>query len=278
MPLEKDSRKLRPKRETNVRSFEFKKEFKSPSRETAKKQLDNYLVSLGYTGSNDPNAPLYNLTQTANGNYIFRLDDSQDNEQAATKLGNYFKENPELRPLIPSEGDSIMEGKNGQRIRFTTTGPTGTNAISNNVTDIPDDGNSSIGDKAMVLSLGNGSQENVTNDAASIYMLENQNIPIDTTSTNIDSLNSTYTPISNPLEEISKKPVTIIPQTLPEQELQIQNIQFNIDIPIIDSNPLIEIETTQSVEEIDPVFAALDEAQDEELLVFNEESIEIGGN
>ena len=70
----------------------------------------------------------------------------------------------------------------------------------------------------MVLSLGNGSQENVTNDAASIYMLENQNIPIDTTSTNIDSLNSTYTPISNPLEEISKKPVTIIPQTLPEQE------------------------------------------------------------
>ena len=102
-------------------------------------------------------------------------------------------------------------------------------------------------------------------------------IPIDTTSTNIDSLNSTYTPISNPLEEISKKPVTIIPQTLPEQELQIQNIQFNIDIPIIDSNPLIEIETTQSVEEIDPVFAALDEAQDEELLVFNEESIEIGG-
>ena len=277
LPLEKDSRKLRSKRETNVRSFEFKKEFKSPSRETAKKQLDNYLVSLGYTGSNDPNAPLYNLTQTANGNYIFRLDDSQDNEQAATKLGNYFKENPELRPLIPSEGDSIMEGKNGQRIRFTTTGPTGTNAISNNVTDIPDDGNSSIGDKAMVLSLGNGSQENVTNDAASIYMLENQNIPIDTTSTNIDSLNSTYTPISNPLEEISKKPVTIIPQTLPEQELQIQNIQFNIDIPIIDSNPLIEIETTQSVEEIDPVFAALDEAQDEELLVFNEESIEIGG-
>ena len=273
LPLEKDSRKLRSKRETNVRAFEFKKEFKSPSRETAKKQLDNYLASLGYTGSNDPNAPLYNLTQTANGDYIFRLDDTQDNEQAAIKLGNYFKENPELRPLIPSEGDSIMEGKNGQRIRFTTTGPTGTNVISNNVTDTPDDGNANIGDKAMVLSLGNGSQENITNDAASIYMLENQSIPIDATSTNIDSLNSTYTPLSNPLEEISKKPVTIIPQTLPEQELQIQNIQFNIGTSIIDSNPVTE--STQSVEETDPVFAALNEAQDEGLLIYSSSTYSI---
>lgn len=267
LPLEKDSKKLRSKREPNIKTFEFKREFKSPSRETARKQLDNYLRNLGYTsGVNDPNAPVYDLFQTADGGYVFRLDDSQDNEQAAVKLGNYFKENPELKPLTPSEGDSIMEGKNGQRIRFTTTGPTGTNAISNNVTDTPDDGNPSIGDKAMVLSLGNGSQENVTNDAASIYMLENQSIPIDATSTNIDSLNSTYTPQPKPLEAISKKPAVIIPQSKPEQELQIQNIQFDFGTAV-DSSPITEI--TKSIEETDPVFAALDEAQDEGLLVYS---------
>lgn len=278
LPLEKDSKKLRSKREPNVKAFEFKREFKSPSRETARKQLDNYLRNLGYTsGVNDPNAPVYDLFQTADGGYVFRLDDSQDNEQVAVKLGNYFKENPELRPLTPSEGDSIIEGKNGQRIRLTTTGPTGTNAVSNNVTDTPDDGNPSVGDKAMVLSLGNGSQENVTKDAASIYMLENQSIPIDATSTNIDSLNSTYSPPPDPLEEISKSPVEVIPQTLPEQELQIQTIQFDFNAAF-ESNSITAVSSSEvDPIEDDPVFAALDEAQEEGLLNFDDENFEVAG-
>jgi N-acetylmuramoyl-L-alanine amidase len=279
LPLEKDTKKSQPKTEPNVKAFEFKKEFKSQSRETARKNLNNYLRSLGYSsGANDPKAPKYNLTQAANGDYVFRLDSSEDNEQIAVQLGNYFKENPELQPLTPSEGDSIMEGKNGQRIRFTTTGPTGTNAISNNVTDAPDDGNPSIGDKAMVLSLGNGSQENVTNDAASIYMLENQSIPIDATSTKVDSLNSNYTPVSKPLEEISKPPVAAIPKATPQQELQIQEIQFDFsNIPVKETTPIQPIPETSDPIDDDPVFAALDEAQDEGLLVFNEESIEVAG-
>jgi len=273
LPLEKDSKKLRSKREPNIKIFEFKKEFKSPSREIARKQLNNYLTNLGYSaGINDSNAPLYNLTQSANGDYIFRLEESQDNEQVAVKLGNYFKENPELNPLIPSEGDSIMEGKNGQRIRFTTTGPTGTNVISNNVTNIPDDGNPSVGDKAMVLSLGNNSQENITKDAASIYMLENQNIPIDATSTNIDSLNSTYTPLVNPLESVGMKSPIIIPQASPEQELLIQDIQFDFTTAF-DSTPITEI--TQSTQIVDPVFSALDESQTEGILLYSSSTYSI---
>jgi len=197
------------------------------------------------------------------------------NEEAEDiQLGNYFKENSDLNPLAPGEGDSIMEGKNGQRIRFTTTGPTGTNPISNGVTDDPDDGNPSIGDKAMVLSLGNGSQENVTNDAASIYMLENQSLPIDATSTNIDSLNSTYEPLIKPLDQISAKPTQVIPQTLSSQELTIQPIDFNITAPETEqqSNPEpVSTDISQSV------FDALDEAQDEGLLRFDEESVAISG-
>jgi len=276
LPLEKDTKKINPKRESNVKIFNFQKEFSSPSRETARKQLDNYLIGLGYTsGINDPRAPKYSLFQKANQDYVFRLEDSEDNEQKSVKLGNYFKENPELKPLIPGEGDSIMEGKNGQRIRFTQTGPTGTNAISNNVTDVPDDGNPSIGDKAMVLSLGNGSQENVTKDAASIYMLENQSLPIDATSTNIDSLNSNYEPLVKPLEEISKKPAVIIPKAQPNSELQIEGgIEFDFS-SINEPTSLKSI--TSSLPEEDPVFAALDEAQNEGLIEFETEEIEISG-
>ena len=129
----------------------------------------------------------------------------------------------------------------------------------------------------MVLSLGNGSQENVTKDAASIYMLENQSLPIDATSTNIDSLNSTYTPISDPLVEISKPPVAAIPKALPEQDLQIQEIQFDFPDPVTETTPTQPIPETSDPIDDDPVFAALDEAQDEGLLVFNEESIEVAG-
>ena len=275
-PTQANSRKSKPKRSSNIERFEFKKEFKSQNREVARKQLNNYLRRLGYTsGTNDPRAPRYSLFQDAEGIYIFRLDDSKDNISAATKLGNYFKENPELKPLTPGEGDSIMEGKNGQRIRFTTTGPTGTNAISNGVTDDPGDGNPSIGDKAMVLSLGNGSQENVTNDAASIYMLENQSLPIDATSTNIDSLNSTYEPLVKPLEQISAKPAQIIPQTLSSEELVIQPMNFNISAPVVEK----KVEQVQEQPSIDPnpVFAALNEAQEEGLLKFDVESVEISG-
>ena len=276
LPTQANSRKSKPKRSSNIERFEFKKEFKSQNREVARKQLNNYLRRLGYTsGTNDPRAPRYSLFQDAEGIYIFRLDDSKDNISAATKLGNYFKENPELKPLTPGEGDSIMEGKNGQRIRFTTTGPTGTNAISNGVTDDPGDGNPSIGDKAMVLSLGNGSQENVTNDAASIYMLENQSLPIDATSTNIDSLNSTYEPLVKPLEQISAKPAQIIPQTLSSEELVIQPMNFNISAPVVEK----KVEQVQEQPSIDPnpVFAALNEAQEEGLLKFDVESVEISG-
>lgn len=280
LPLEKDTKKRRSKTEPNIKAFDFKKEFKNSSRETARKQLDNYLRSLGYTsGINDARAPKYNLNQAANGDYIFRLDNSEDNEQVAIKLGNYFKENPELQPLKPSEGDSIMEGKNGQRIRFTTTGPNGANAVSHNVTDTPDDGNPSVGDKAMVLSLGNDATENVTKDAASIYMLENQSIPIDATSTNVDSLNSNYSPPPEPLAEISKPPVVALPQAAPEQELQIQDIEFDFEpsTPVAETTALQAVTQSQEVVEEDPVFAALNEAQDEGLLVFNEESIEVAG-
>ena len=185
------------------------------------------------------------------------------------QLGVYFKENVNLSPLKPGEGDTIIEGKNGQRIRFTTTGPKGSNSISRNVTDDPNDGNPSIGQRAMIISLGSGMSENITADNASIYMFENHSIPLESASTNVDSTKSTYTPVKDPLDAISEPPPPITPTPSPTPATQEQVVDFSDTLP---ENQAVEekVTTPPPKEEDDPfddpVFNALDEAIDEGLL------------
>jgi len=185
------------------------------------------------------------------------------------QLGVYFKENVNLSPLKPGEGDTIIEGKNGQRIRFTTTGPKGSNSISRNVTDDPNDGNPSIGQRAMIISLGSGMSENITADNASIYMFENHSIPLETASTNVDSTKSTYTPVKDPLDAISEPPLQVESTPSPTPATQEQVVDFSDTLP---ENQAVEekVTTPPPKEEDDPfddpVFNALDEAIDEGLL------------
>ena len=218
------------------------------------------------------------MTQAANGDYIYRLLDTEDNEQVSTSLGTYYKENPELVPLNPGEGDSIFEGKNGQRIRQTTTGPTGTNAVSNNVTEDPSDGNPTIGDAAMILSIGKGAQEDINNDPASVYILEHQGVAIEAACVNIDSLKSEYTPVTPTFDEISKQPEVNLPNPLEAADLSIADLSFNFSSGSEAVNDPTNSAPIQSPEpDSDPVFAALDEAQDEGLLDFPEENTDISG-
>ena len=80
---------------SNNSDFLFRKEFISPRREIADRELDNYLRDLGYTsGRSDSRAPRYSLFQRATGEYVFRLDESEENK---IKLGEYHKENPNQR-------------------------------------------------------------------------------------------------------------------------------------------------------------------------------------
>jgi peptide-methionine (R)-S-oxide reductase len=37
------------------------------------------------------------------------------------KLGGTFTENPNINPLLPFEGDTIFEGRNGNSLRFSST-------------------------------------------------------------------------------------------------------------------------------------------------------------
>ena len=280
LPLEKNSKKNKPKRESSkIGSFEIKKEFRNKNRQRLESKLDEYLRGLGFTsGKSDSKAPKYKMTQAANGDYIYRLLDTEDNEQVSTSLGTYYKENPELVPLNPGEGDSIFEGKNGQRIRQTTTGPTGTNAVSNNVTEDPSDGNPTIGDAAMILSIGKGAQEDINNDPASVYILEHQGVAIEAACVNIDSLKSEYTPVTPTFDEISKQPEVNLPNPLEAADLSVADLSFNFSSGSEAVNDTTNSAPIQSPEpDSDPVFAALDEAQDEGLLEFPEENTDISG-
>ncbi len=271
LPLNKKTKKKKNKTRETSPIFSFQEEFQSQSRRVARKQLDNYLYNLGYSAGRDSvNAPKYKLVQAPNGDYIFRLDDSKENK---AKLGAYFKEKQNQNNLTPTEGGSIIQGKNGQRINIMTTGPDGANSVSRNVTDDPTDGNPNIGDSAMVLSLGNGSQENITEDAASVYLLENQSIPIDVASLRVASLKSTYTPIQSPLEIIGDQPPPVTPEYSTEgDELNIesQTISWDVGSPVSSSSVVEEVITNEEVVEEDPfddpVFAALDEAVEEGFL------------
>jgi|GEM_PF-5451640 hypothetical protein len=257
-------------------NFSFQKEFRSQSQQHVERKLDNYLRDkLGFpSGRNDQGAPTYSLSQESNGDYIFKLDESKEN---TVKLGKYWEENKNQKNLNPTEGGTIIQGTNGQRINFLSTGPAGTNVVSNNVTDDPNDGNPTMGNAATILSVGKGSQENIKDDAASIYMLEDNNVNIDVSSNNIDSLKSTYSPYQEPIEilesEVSIPVTSESPIDAPEVILEEFNFADTSSVEVNENIP------TQGVSEeddpfSDPVFDALDVAQDEGLLYYTEEGVD----
>jgi len=102
-------------------------------------------------------------------------------------LGRTFKERANIHPLLPFEGDRIIEGRWGNSIRFGSTvkGQIEPNEWSSTGTD---------GDPIIILRNGQGTQtnegwvpitENINNDDSSIYLTSTQKIPIKVSSTNI---------------------------------------------------------------------------------------------
>lgn len=241
-------------------NFNLKKEFKNISLQAVEKSLDNYLRDLGYpSGRKDLRAPKYKLSKLPNGSYVFNLNDPSEGNNL--RLGDYFEENPNQQPLTPTEGDQIYEGRLGQRIRFTSTGPDGINSISDGATPVKDE-NSTIGDPAILLSLGENPLENINIDQGSFYVLSNHKIPIDVICKNVDSLNAKYTEIVNPLTQIAS-PAPII---LPEEPISTTpDVDYNNLDPVDDTQVSIPL-TTPTPQINDPLFDNLNQTQDESIL------------
>lgn len=109
-------------------------------------------------------------------------------------FGNTFKENGNLKSLLPEEGDFIVEGRFGNSIRFSSTTSTKKNN-NNSWSSQGDDG------KPIIIIRNNPkedksspwipTQEDINNDGSSIYICSNQEIPIDYSCKNLKSLNIT---------------------------------------------------------------------------------------
>jgi hypothetical protein len=116
--------------------------------------------------------------QTENGIVRRTEDDSTD-----IKLGDYFREQTNIKPLLPYEGDMIFEGRFGNSIRFGSTniGESIPNENKNQWSQVGEVGN-------PIIIIRNGQPENIdekgwvpliedsNNDSSIIYMTSNQQI------------------------------------------------------------------------------------------------------
>jgi hypothetical protein len=133
---------------------------------------------------------------------------NQNTQQGETelKLGNTFKENGDIRTLLPEEGDVLLEGRWGQSIRFssTTTPKQPTNSWSSQ-------GESGspitiIRNRQTLIDISNEPwvpiYEDINNDGSSIYLCSGQDIPLELASKNLQSFGVTVGSAFNPSLQI----------------------------------------------------------------------------
>jgi len=140
------------------------------------------------------------ITSTSSQKYYISIinlwNNNQQNSQPANdnaSLGLTFVENPNIRTLLPFEGDHILQGRQGNAIRFSST-----TKLFNNLNEWSSVGN----DDSPITILTNGFSynpseryhvEQINKDASSIYLTSTQQLPLQTDKTG--SLN----PITNPI-------------------------------------------------------------------------------
>ena len=118
-------------------------------------------------------------------------------------LGRTFVERGNIHPLLPFEGDRILEGRWGNSIRFGSTVTDSVNTWSSTGTN---------GDPITILRNGQGVQseegwvptvEDINNDDTSIYLASTQKIPLEAASTSYSSYSSN--PPTTPNEYAGKQ-------------------------------------------------------------------------
>ena len=117
--------------------------------------------------------------QTENGLAVRQIEDEGTN----IDLGDYFKEQTKIKPLLPYEGDTIIEGRFGNSIRFGSTN-IGESILEENKNRWSD--NSTVGDPILIIRNGQleetdgkgwvHSIEDIDDDASSIYLTSNQKL------------------------------------------------------------------------------------------------------
>ena len=153
---------------------------------------------------------------------------AQDNS-TEIPLGEYFQEKLNIQPLLPFEGDTIIEGRFGNSIRLGANSSGSREKTSYSTT-----GN--IGDPITIIRNGQTIEEsdkgwehtveNINTDHSSMYLMSNQKMPnIEVASTNWESWNASHDELAiddKDKEEFDNLTVgptptkIIIPEPIPE--------------------------------------------------------------
>jgi hypothetical protein len=116
-----------------------------------------------------------------------------ETKQAVT-LGADFPEVADVNPMLPFEGDTILEGRLGQSIRFSQTVP-GKTPWTGSASGTP-----IIAITNGQVNVGNGFEfvsEEINTDYASIYLTSNQQIPLQQSYTKTTSFDTPPTTVPN---------------------------------------------------------------------------------
>jgi hypothetical protein len=148
-------------------------------------------------------SPTSQVSNTATQKYYISsiniYGNQQQNSQPAdneASLGVTFVENSQIKNLLPFEGDHIIQGRQGNAIRFSTT-----TTLFNNLNEW-----SSIGrDDSPIMILSNGFAyipnekyhvEKINKDGSSVYLTSTQKLPLQTDKIGI--LNNLTNPLNAP--------------------------------------------------------------------------------
>ncbi len=198
--------------------------------------------------------------QTENGIIRQVTDEGTD-----INLGNYFQEALNIKPLLPYEGDYIIEGRFGNSIRLGSTN------IGEN---IPDENNNNwsnignVGDPIIVIRNGQSNKldnkgwvstiEDLNDDATSIYLTSNQQLSdFRVASTNFQSYQAKLELPENLDKALTDPQLNIIVQTEPP-------------LPTSPSTPIVEDPILES-----PIPITEEEPSPFDLFIENNENISV---
>jgi len=141
------------------------------------------------------------------------------------KLGKYFKEKLNTKPLLPYEGDHILEGRHGNSIRFGSTIPTD-KIDEANANDWSEAGD--LGDPITIIRNGQSEEldqngweptiEDINRDSTSIYMTSNQQISsLNVSFLKWESWGAEYEPPVDNLQALTSPPIKEVEQEVIEE-------------------------------------------------------------
>jgi hypothetical protein len=124
--------------------------------------------------------------KVSSGAKVRRIEDAGSD----IKLGSTFKEKPNIHPLLPYEGDVLLEGRWGNSIRLGSTVKYNESSNISNITKNNWSSKNNNGSPLLIIRNGQGEKadknkrgwipitEDITDDISSIYLTSNQSIPL----------------------------------------------------------------------------------------------------